>query len=208
MNPPRTIIYLTGPNRAGKGECINYLTKKQNFMHFSARTLIQNLARQQAVEIKNRTDLKNFANKLRNSSTGDYIARVLTSQSAHHKKVVIESIRCKDEVEFLRKFQNENKNHCKVIFVGITADPKLRFQRTLKAGSITDNVTLERFLAEEEAESNNEESNMQNLPYCLSQVDLLLVNDNEIEDFHLENEKKLVPLFQFENIFEQKASLV
>ena len=64
------------------------------------------------------------------------------------------------------------------------ADSKLRYERALKRGSEKDNVSYEKFLAQEKAESNPDDPTKQDVFNALKESDFILTNDGTLEELH------------------------
>jgi hypothetical protein len=61
--------------------------------------------------------------------------------------------------------------------IAVNAEVKKRYQRILDRKSITDNISFEQFLLDEERESFSDDPNKQNLTSCIKMADIVLDND-------------------------------
>lgn len=167
-------IGITGTIGAGKGTVVDYLVKNKGFKHFSARGLIVEEIEKRGL-VNNRDNMVLVANDLREKYGSGYVAEELFRRAlAMGGNAVIESIRTVGEIETLR-------NKGKFILLAVDAEAKIRYQRVVKRGSSTDDVTFEKFLADEEKEMNSTDPNKQNLKKCIEMADFRLENNGTIE---------------------------
>jgi len=62
------------------------------------------------------------------------------------------------------------------------AEIKLRYDRAVKRENMTDDITFEKFVEEEEREINNTDINKQNLLKCIELADYVFINEDTIEE--------------------------
>ncbi len=170
------IIGITGLIGAGKTSVVELL-KEKGFEHLSVRDYINQELEKRNLE-KNRDNMRVIANELRKKHGSSYIVEQLYQKSKG--KVIIESIRTLGEVKAL-------KNKKDFILLGITADPKTRYERIHKRKSSTDNVSFEEFKRQESLENNTSEDE-QNLKICLKNADYTIENNGTYQE--LENKIK------------------
>jgi dephospho-CoA kinase len=168
------IIGITGTLGAGKGEVSRYLMGK-GFKHFSARDFITEEIKRRGLPV-NRDQMVEVANDLRASHGASYIATELYDQAAKFgANAVIESIRTVGEVMALRKKGN-------FTLLAVDADPKVRYERVVARDSATDQVSFEKFLADEALEYKNPDPNKQNLALCMELADFVITNNGNLEE--------------------------
>jgi dephospho-CoA kinase len=103
---------------------------------------------------------------------------LLEKAKASAKDAVIESIRAVGEVEKLK--QDEE-----FVLFAVDAEPKKRYERNSKRGTVTDNEKdFEEFLAREKREMENTDPTKQNLKGCISLADYKFNNDGTIEELY------------------------
>jgi len=167
------IIGITGTIGAGKGTVVEYLVSKKGFKHFSAREFLVEEIEKRGLE-NNRDNMVLVANNLREKNGSAFVADELFKRALESgQDCVIESLRTLGEVESLRKKGN-------FTLLAVDADPKIRYERILKRSTSTDNISFEKFLADEEREMASTDPNKQNLKKCIEMADFTIVNNKDI----------------------------
>ena len=128
--------------------------------------------------------MTDLADTLRRTYGSSYIIEALYDRAVREgKNAIIESVRAKGEVSFL-------KSHG-VFLIAIDADPKIRYERIRARKSDLDHITYEKFLSDEQREMDSVESNRGNIRYCMGQADFVLMNNGTIKELHTQIEKIL-----------------
>lgn len=183
------IIGITGTLGAGKGTIVEYLVDQKGFVHFSVRDfLIEEIQKRQLP--LNRDSMTRVANDLRKQNAPSYIVDQLYKKAAAHgRNCIIESIRTPGEIYALQKQANFS-------LFAIDASPKTRYQRILLRNSVTDQVSYDTFLMNEQREMESTDPNHQNLKKCI-----------ELADFRFQNEDSREALYaEVENVLQQIQS--
>jgi dephospho-CoA kinase len=168
------IIGLTGSFGAGKGCVANYLVHEKGFAHFSARTFITEEIKKRGLPV-DRDTMTTVANDLRSTHSPTYIFEQLVKMAKDHGgDVVVESIRAVAEARYLKEQGG--------IVLGIDADPKVRFERIVKRGSETDQVTFEEWRAQELRESNPNDPTKQDIFGALRESDHVIMNTASLRE--------------------------
>ncbi len=176
------IIGITGTLGAGKGTIVDFLVKNKGFKHFSARNLIVEEIEKRGM-INNRDSMVVVANDLREKLGAGYVAEELFKRAEKSgENAVIESLRTVGEIETLRK-------KGKFVLLAVDAEPKIRYQRVSVRGTSTDNVSFEKFLADEKKEMESTDPNKQNLKKCIEMADFKIENNGTIEELNSKIEK-------------------
>ena len=174
------IIGITGTLGAGKGTVAEYLVEK-GFKHYSVREFLTKEVKKRNLPL-NRDSLVNVANELRKNHSPSYIVEKLFDiAKENNENCIIESIRTEGEVISLQKKGG--------IILSIDADPKIRFERIIKRGSVTDNISFEKFIEDEKREMNNNDPNKQNLSKCIELANYKIENNKSINDLYKEIDK-------------------
>ena len=171
------IIGITGTLGAGKGTIVEYLVKQHNFRHYSVRAFIVEEIKRRGMPV-NRDTMTLVGNELRAENSPSYIADQLYEQAqAAGDNAIIESLRTPGEIQSLRQ-------HKGFVLFAVDAGQKLRYNRISARKSATDNVSFEKFKADEEREMHTSDPNKQNLAACLAMADYTFNNDTSIEELH------------------------
>jgi len=178
------IIGITGTIGAGKGAAVEYL-KQHGFVHYSARAYIEKEVLLRKLPV-NRGTLVEVANDLREKFGSDYVISSLYKEAleAREEKIVIESIRTTDEVATLRTNSN-------FFLIGIDANVNIRYERIKNRKSLTDNISFEKFIADEKREMYSKTSSEQNIAAVMKMADVVIVNDLSFEALNKKLEKIL-----------------
>jgi dephospho-CoA kinase len=177
------IIGITGTIGSGKGEVVEYLKQKE-FVHFSARAFILEEVRKRGLE-PTRAHVFVVANDLRRMHGASYIIQSLYKKAVEGElDSVIESIRAVGELDFLRAQKN-------FTLIAVDADPKIRYERTVKRGSELDHVTFEKFMENERNEMKSVNPHELDIDICMKRADVTLMNNGTKEELYKEVEKVL-----------------
>ncbi len=179
------IIGITGTMASGKGTISKYLEEKYSFKHLSVRNYLVKRLKKQKKEI-NRNNMVQLANKLRSQYGSDYIVKELYKEALNYPNTIIESIRTVGEVLSLRDKPD-------FFLLATDAPLEVRYERSLKRNSVTDNISFEKFIEEENREMDCNDVNKQNLRKCINLADTVIENNGSIKDL----EEKIDNLLKF-----------
>ncbi len=178
------IIGITGTIGAGKGTAVEYL-KNHGFTHYSAREFILKEVNRRGLEPV-RHNITDTADDLRKKHSPGYIIEELVKEAKKNGgDSIIESVRALGEIEVLRNCEDT------FYLFAVDAYPKIRYQRVIGRKSSTDNVTFEKFIADEERESTGNAPWLGNLPGCIKQADFVFENNGTKEELFAQIEKVL-----------------
>lgn len=182
------IIGIAGSFGAGKGTVVEYLADQKGYAHYSASGFITEEIVRRNIPI-NRDSMTEVANDLRKQFGPAFIIESLYERAQQTGgNAVIEALRAVAEVRKIKELGG--------VVLGVDADSKLRYERAYKRGSEKDNVSYEKFLEQEQAESNSDDPTKQNIFGALKEVDVVLYNNTTLEDLHLQIETALATLAQ------------
>ena len=178
------IIGITGTIGAGKGTIVEYLVKNKGFKHFSARNFLVEEMERRGLD-NNRDNMVLVGNDLRLKFGSGYVAEELFKRAIElGENAVIESLRAVGEIETLRK-------KGKFILLAIDADPKIRYERIRDRGTSTDDISFEKFLADEQKEMDSTDLNKQNLKKCIEMADFKIENNGTMDELNSKIEEVL-----------------
>ena len=167
------IIGITGTNGAGKGTIVEYLVGNKGFKHFSARAFLVEEIEKRGWE-NNRDNMVVVANDLRQKNSPSFVADELFKRALETgQNCIIESLRTVGEIESLKSKGN-------FTLLAVDADPKIRYERVIKRLTTTDDISFEKFLADEEREMESTDPNKQNLKKCIEMADFTILNTKDI----------------------------
>ncbi len=169
------IIGITGTLGAGKGTVVDYLKQHHGFAHFSARDFIVQEIVRRGLPV-NRDTMTEVANSLRAEHHSGYIIEQLAKEAQSGKAhAVIESVRTAGEIDILRAYAD-------FYLFAVDAEPHARYERIKARKTVTDFISYEKFIADEEREMQSDDPNKQNLKYCIGHADFVLRNDGSVEE--------------------------
>jgi dephospho-CoA kinase len=170
------IIGITGTLGAGKGAVVDYL-KQKGFAHFSVREFLLQEIRKRGLE-PNRDSTNLVGEDLRSKHSASYNIESLFRQAEKlGKDSIIESVRTMGEVAFLKKQPN-------FILIAVDADPHVRYERAIKRKSSLDNVSFEKFLADEKREMFSNDPARMSISDCIKAADFVIINEGSKEELN------------------------
>lgn len=180
------IIGITGSFGSGKGTVVDYLVATKGFRHYSARQFITEEIERRGMPV-NRDSMIVVANDLRATNEPTFIIDTLYQRAEQAGgDAVIESLRAVAEVKHIKELGG--------IVLGVDADSKIRYERMAARGSETDSVSYEKFLEQEQAESNADDPTKQDIFGALKQSDAVISNNGTIEELHAQVDAALEKL--------------
>ena len=179
---PKLILGFVGKFCAGKGVATEYLVKKHKFYYSSCSDRIREEILKRGQEIT-RERLQEVGGQLRQEFGSEVLAKRTWIDVCRSggQRAVIDSIRGKEEVEFLKTIPG-------FYLLAIEANPKIRFQRMVERGINSDPKTWEEFLKTEERDKTGDGRNIQ---ACLEMADFKIENNGTIEKLQKKIEKIL-----------------
>ncbi|MDB4984318.1 MAG: hypothetical protein JWM20_497 [Patescibacteria group bacterium] len=172
------IIGITGTLGAGKGEVVEYLTKKKGYGYFSVSGYLTEVLIERGIAV-NRDNMVKIANDLRSEGTEDFIVVKMREIQASGIDTIVESIRTKKEIDYILSQED-------MYMIAVNAPIKLRYERIQERKSAKDNVSFEKFQADEELEMYNDDPTKQCLSYCIGRVPdgMKICNDGTKEELY------------------------
>lgn len=176
------IIGLTGSFGAGKGAVVEYLVQK-GFKYYSATEFIKEEIARRGMP-PNRDSMIVVANDMRAKNGPAYIVESLYGRAkSYGGDAVIEALRALAEVREIKKLG--------VIVIGVDADPEIRYTRAYARGEEKDNVSFEKFLAQEREESNPDNPAKQDIFGALKESDAVVQNNGTLEELRVQVDRIL-----------------
>ena len=171
------IIGITGTDGAGKGLVVEYLVKEKGFIHFSAREQITREIEARGLEAS-RDTTRLVANDMRRIEGNDVLVARALAQIGDTEIInaAIESIRAVAEAETLKKAGG--------ILLAVDANQELRYSRITQRGSLTDNVSFEKFTQQEAIEMNDPDPNGMQKAKVMEMADYTIMNNGSLEEVY------------------------
>ena len=174
------IIGIAGSFGAGKGAVVEYLMQEKGFKHYSASDFITEEIEQRALPV-NRDSMTMVANDLRKMHGPSYIIDTLYKRAQENGgDAVIESLRAVAEVRRIKELGG--------IVLGVNAEAKLRFERSMARGSVKDSVSFEKWSEQEREESDTQDPTRQNIFGALAEADYIIANNGGFDALHTQIE--------------------
>ncbi|MES2134932.1 MAG: AAA family ATPase [Patescibacteria group bacterium] len=168
------IIGITGTIGAGKGTIVSYLEKK-GFRHVSVSDFLADVAKERGIEAT-RIARRTIGNEYRTKSKTALIEAVLADVNPLKEHIVVESLHTASEVEYVRSLGGT--------IISIDAPLSVRYERIVKRGSMTDQVSLEEFVLEEKRQLASDDPNENNLIASISLADIHLENNGSPQELY------------------------
>lgn len=177
------IIGIAGSFGAGKGAVVDYLVTKKGYTHYSASGFITEEIVRRGMPV-NRDSMIVVANDLRAQHGPAYIIESLYERAQKNGgNAVIEALRAVAEVRKIKELGGK--------VVGVDAKPEIRYERSIKRGSVKDNVSYEKWLEQERLESNPDDPTKQDIFGALKEADIVIENNGTFQDLDKEIEAAL-----------------
>ncbi len=167
------ITGITGTLGAGKGTVADFLVKEKGFRHYSVRDFLVSEIEKRGLPI-NRDSMVEVANDLRKNNSPSYIIEQLVLKAKENGgNAVIESVRAVAEAKRLKEMG--------ALLLSVDARQNLRYERAVKRGSVTDDVTFEKFVSDEKREMNSSDPTKQSIADVMQMADIKIENNGTIE---------------------------
>lgn len=170
------IIGLTGTMASGKDTVASYL-QKRGFVHHSLSDILREELKKQGIP-ENIDNLLALGNKLRQKFGPGILGKKISEKIKNNKekKAIASSIRHPKEIEELRKSGN-------FVLIAVDAPIKIRYERIQKRKRTGDQVSFEKFKAQEEFQLKGKGGQAQ-LLNCLKLADYKIINDRTIDKLY------------------------
>jgi dCMP deaminase len=184
------ILGVAGPNGAGKGEVVAYLTAR-SFYPFSLSDVIREELRGRGLE-ESRERMIEAGQALRAAHGPAVLAERLRSRIRADRNYVIDSIRHPAEVSALRALGARFR------LLWVDAEPQRRLERLRARARPGDPESLERLLSLEARERGGDDPAAQQLDAVAKLADVQLRNDGPLEALHADVQRVLEESLGFE----------
>ena len=176
------MIGLVGTNGSGKSTICDYLVDR-GFQRYSLSSVIHNYVREKGLPTT-RDNLVDVSNRLKAQKGQNILAREMFQKAKHEEatKVVFDSIRNPDEVQFL-------KDHY-VTLIGVDAPIEKRYERISARRRESDLIDFDTFRKHDQRE-NCGESSGQHVFAAMQACENIITNDGSYDDLCEEVDKLL-----------------
>jgi dephospho-CoA kinase len=167
------LIGITGRIGAGK-ETLTKFFRDNGFNYYETSKILKDELIRIGVDVT-RSNMQDLGDKWRKEDGPGALMKRLLEKIDKSENCIIDSLRNSGEIDFL-------KNNVKdFVLVAVDADQKLRFERIVSRGKLSDPKTWEEFLAVDERDyfdPNN--PNGQQVGKCIKRADYLITNNGEV----------------------------
>jgi dephospho-CoA kinase len=170
MNEKKTIIGITEAIGSGKDTVADYISEKLKIPAFQISQPLKDLAAEKGIE-PNRENLIKLGNEVFREKGPNFFVEVLISK-APENLMIISGSRIPSVLEYMR----DNYN---LILLGVTADPEIRFERSVLRDKLGEAKNFEEFMEREKIE--NSPPNAQRIFECLEMSDYTIENNDSLE---------------------------
>ena len=173
----KLIIGVTGTYSAGKDAVAEYL-KQKGFSHYSCSDILREENAKLGLE-QNRDSWIKMGNYLRHLSGHGILGKMILEKINKNNitQAVVSSIRNPGEIEELKKSDTFH-------LIKIDAPIHLRYERVKSRGNLADDVTFEKFQAQEQSELQSPDPANLQLGACMQMADHTILNDGTLENLH------------------------
>ena len=173
---------MTGRIGAGKETLIRFLVYK-GFAYLESSKLLNEELQRRGLEItrKNQQDL---GDEWRKKYGHGALMKKFLDKIDITKNYIIDSLRNKGEIDFLRKYLKD------VVIIAVDAPQEIRFRRIQERGKSSDPQTWEEFVKVDSRDYFDiENPNGQQVKLCMEQADFIYMNNENFENINKETEK-------------------
>ncbi len=174
MTNNKIIFGLAGLLASGKGTAAHYLEERYAAGTYRYSTILRDLADRLYLE-QSRDNLIRMSETIRHTFGEDALARAIAKDAEKDARplIVVEGIRRLPDMVHLQKLPN-------FVLVEIFAEPKIRYERLVKRGENTDDVskTYEQFLAD------HERSTERSIPEVVAMATEHIDNNGSFKDLY------------------------
>jgi len=178
------IIGIAGTLAAGKGTVVEYLKERRGFAHYSVSGILKDMLEEDGVSAS-RAHLSALADKLNEQYEGGILHVANERAKADGvKDYILESIHRESEATYVRSLGG--------IILGVDADAKKRYERTMKRQEgEKDNVTYEEFLERIQHEEEGKGSGSPHIRAVIENADFVVTNNGTLEELHAQIDEVL-----------------
>ena len=175
------ILGITGTLGSGKGVMAQYLVQHHNFAYYSVRNFIAGEVLKRGLMV-NRETITATALDLQKTNGSDYLLKQLFERALHEKHdVIIESVRTKGEVDFLRAHGGQ--------LWAVDATIGQRYARAQHMPDVPP-MTLEEFTAKDRQDISSVDR-VVDLNALRAMADVMIINNGTKEELYQQIEKAL-----------------
>lgn len=171
---PKLIFGLVGQIACGKDISKKYLEEKYGTSSHRFSTMLRDILNRLYLPVS-RSNLQDLSFNIRNLFGEDTLARVIAEDVKNDRQeiVVVEGIRRMADIVTLKNFPNFH-------LIRIVADPKIRYERTVKRNENIGDAekTLEQFLSDEQRETERE------IPIVMAKAKYQIDNNGSLTELY------------------------
>ena len=180
------IIGIAGTFAAGKGTVVEYL-KLKGFTHHSSSGRLKEILTERGLP-HTRENMSALGEELLSKYKGGVLEFNLErAKQDGADDIIVEAIHRMSEAEYVRSVGGK--------ILGVDADMRVRYERTLKRGDgEKDAVTFEQFKEHSAREEEGKRNLTSNIRAVIESADAVVLNNGTLEEFHINIENALTNL--------------
>lgn len=175
MQKKRVIIGITGRLLGGKDTAAEYLSKQYDFTSVTMSDYLRSYVSANKLGPPTRDNLYKVATELRESHGEDYLVKLILRDHPDQRLVLV-GLRSHGEAQAI-------KDHDGFVIL-VDAKQSIRFARLKQRGRIDDNVSFEKFKAQEHHEENPTDPDAPSVARAAALADVEVSNDSDLASLY------------------------
>ncbi len=174
----KIILGFVGPQSGGKDTVADYLCEKYGFVNISTGNMVRDYIRDNNMGEPDRDKMQKVANEQRAKHGNDvFVKKALENKS---DRIAVTGIRAVGEAQGILDAGGD--------IVAVDSPIEIRYERVKARQRIGDDVSFEKFKAQEEAEKNEDDDGAQNTPGVMSMARYHIENVGTLNKLHRKTE--------------------
>lgn len=180
----KIILGFVGPQSGGKDTVADYLCKKYGFVNISTGDMIRDCIRENNMGKPDRDKMQKVANEQRAKyGTDVFVRRALKNKS---DRIAVTGIRAVGEAQGILNAGGD--------IISVDSPIEIRYERISSRGRVGDDVSFEKFKAQEDAEKNENDPTAQNIPGVMKMAKYHIDNIGTIMDLYKKADELAIKL--------------
>lgn len=177
----KKLICIVGPIGSGKDTVAEYISQKIGIPALQISQPLKDFASERGLE-PTRENLIKLGNEVLEANGPEFFVERLL-QKVSENLLIVTGVRIPAILEYMQE-------RYAVILLSLTADPKIRFERSVMRNKLGEAKTFDEFLENEQVE--NSAPNAQRVFECMELADYSITNDGTVEELYKKVDEFLV----------------